>query len=144
MSLDLSAVGHRTAPFTFEYDWKTTVLYALGVGATRDELDYLYEARGPLVLPSFAVVPAYPALAPLVERANADMTKVVHGAQTIRLHAAIPAHKSWAPHSLQNFAPDGLWLPHLPHRRRPTCGCGSSSAPSRWHRPGSAVGAVAT
>ncbi len=91
MSLDLSAVGHRTAPFTFEYDWKTTVLYALGVGATRDELDYLYEARGPLVLPSFAVVPAYPALAPLVERANADMTKVVHGAQTIRLHAAIPA-----------------------------------------------------
>lgn len=91
MSLDLSAVGHRTAPFTFEYDWKTTVLYALGVGATRDELDYLYEARGPLVLPSFAVVPAYPALAPLVERANADMTKVVHGAQTIRMHAAIPA-----------------------------------------------------
>lgn len=91
MSLDLSAVGYRTEPFHFEYDWKTTVLYALGVGATRQELDYLYEKRGPLVLPSFAVVPAYPALEPLVERAKADMTRVVHGAQTIRLFRPIPA-----------------------------------------------------
>ena len=54
MSLDLSAVGYETEPFSFEYDWKTTVLYALGVGAKRDELDYLYEGRGPKVLPSFA------------------------------------------------------------------------------------------
>lgn len=90
MSLDLSAVGYRTEPFHFEYDWRTTALYALGVGATRQELDYLYEKRGPLVLPSFAVVPAYPALAPLVERARADMTRVVHGAQTIRLARPIP------------------------------------------------------
>jgi acyl dehydratase len=91
MSLDLSAVGHRTEPFTFEYDWKTVVLYALGVGAKREELDYLYEERGPRLLPSFAVVPAYPALEPLVRRANADMTKVVHGTQSIRLHRPIPS-----------------------------------------------------
>jgi acyl dehydratase len=90
MSLDLSAVGHQTEPFTFEYDWKTVVLYALGVGAKRDELDYLYEKRGPRVLPSFAVVPAYPALEPLVRAARADMTKVVHGTQSIRLHRPIP------------------------------------------------------
>lgn len=91
MSLDLSQVGYETEPFFFDYDWKTTVLYALGVGATRDELDYLYEKRGPLVVPSFAVVPAYPALVPLVERARADMNLVVHGSQTIRLHGAIPS-----------------------------------------------------
>lgn len=91
MSLDLSAVGHETQPFIFDYDFKTTVLYALGVGAKRDELDYLYEKRGPKVLPSFAVVPAYPALEPLVERAKADFTKVVHGTQSIRLHRRIPA-----------------------------------------------------
>ncbi len=90
MSLDLSAVGHETEPFSFEYDFKTAVLYALGVGAKRDELDYLYEKRGPKVLPSFAVVPAYPALEPLVRRANADMTKVVHGSQSIRLHRPLP------------------------------------------------------
>lgn len=90
MSLDLAAVGYETEPFYFEYDWKTTALYALGVGATRDELDYLYEGRGPRVLPSFAVVPAYPALEPLVARAGADMRLVVHGGQSITLHAPIP------------------------------------------------------
>lgn len=90
MSLDLSAVGYETEPFFFEYDWKIPALYALGVGAKREELDYLYEARGPRVLPSFAVVPAYPALEPLVKRAGADMRMVVHGAQAITLHAPIP------------------------------------------------------
>jgi len=91
MSLDLTAVGHTTAPFYFEYDWKTVVLYNLGVGCTRADLDYLYEERGPLVVPSFAVVPSYAALVPLVERARADMSRVVHGGQTIRLHAPIPS-----------------------------------------------------
>lgn len=91
MSLDLSAVGYEAPPFFFEYDWKTVVLYNLGVGCQKDELDYLYEQRGPLVVPSFAVVPTYPALEPLVEKAGADMTKVVHGAQSIRLLAPIPS-----------------------------------------------------
>ena len=31
MSLDLSTIGHTTAAFTYEYDFKTVVLYALGV-----------------------------------------------------------------------------------------------------------------
>lgn len=91
MSLDLSAVGFTTEPITFEYDWKTVVLYNLGVGCRRAELDYLYEARGPLVVPSFAVVPSYPALVPLVEKARADMSRVIHGGQSIRLHAPIPS-----------------------------------------------------
>lgn len=90
MSLDLSAVGFETEPFSFTYDWKVTALYALGVGCRRNELDYLYEGRGPKVLPSFAVVPAYPALEPLVKKAGADMTKVVHGSQEVLLHAPIP------------------------------------------------------
>ncbi len=90
MSLDLSTVGFETETFTFEYDWQKAVLYALGIGAKREELDYLYEGRGPLVVPSFAVVPAYPALEPLVNKAGADMTKVVHGSQSITLHAPIP------------------------------------------------------
>ena len=86
MSLDLSTLGHTTAPFVFEYDWKTTVLYALGVGATRDELDFLYEGRGPRVLPTFAVIPAYAPVAALFSKTRCDMTRLVHGAQIIRLH----------------------------------------------------------
>ena len=49
----------RRKPVSFSYDWKTVALYALAVGATHEELDYLYEARGPRVLPTFAVIPAY-------------------------------------------------------------------------------------
>jgi acyl dehydratase len=90
MSLDLSTLGHTTDPFVFEYDWRTTVLYALGVGATRDELDYLYEGRGPKVLPTFSVVPAYAPVAALFAKTRCDMTRLVHGAQTIRIHRPLP------------------------------------------------------
>src|SRR4051794_2243730 len=55
MTLNLSAVGFTTAPHTVVYDWKTVVLYALGIGAQKDELDYLYEGRGPKVYPTFGV-----------------------------------------------------------------------------------------
>jgi len=90
MSLDLSSIGHTTAAFTYEYDWKTVVLYALGVGMTKDDLDFLYEGRGPRVLPTFAVVPSYAPVAALFEKTRCDMTRLVHGSQLIRLHAPIP------------------------------------------------------
>ncbi len=91
MSLDTSAVGYEAEPLFFEYDWKTVVLYHLGIGCHREELDYLYEERGPLVVPSFAVIPSYPALEPLVTRAGADMAQVVHGNQAIRIFGKIPS-----------------------------------------------------
>src|SRR5260370_1073269 len=47
MSFDTSLVGRPGAPSKLAYAWKDVVLYALGVGAKIDELDYLYEARGP-------------------------------------------------------------------------------------------------
>jgi len=90
MSLDLSTIGHTTAAFTYEYDFKTVVLYALGVGMKKDDLDYLYEGRGPRVLPTFAVVPSYAPVAALFEKTRCDMTRLVHGNQLIRLHAPIP------------------------------------------------------
>ena len=47
MSLDLSKLGYQTGIHEFNYDWKTVILYALGVGAKQDELGYLYEGFGP-------------------------------------------------------------------------------------------------
>ena len=78
MSLDLSAVGFKTQPYSFEYDWKAAVLYALGIGAKREELDLLYERRGPRVFPTFPVVGAYPVMMELIEKANAPFRSVVH------------------------------------------------------------------
>lgn len=89
-SLDTSAVGYVTQPYTFEYDWKTVVLYALGIGAKRAELDYLYEAHGPQVYPTFGVVPTYPVLSDLLARTGVDLKSVVHSGQSITLHRPIP------------------------------------------------------
>lgn len=90
MRPDLSTVGHQTEAFRFEYGFRDTILYALGVGALADELDYLYEGRGPRVLPSFAVVPAYAPVVHLFEKTRCDLTRLVHHTQTVRVHRPFP------------------------------------------------------
>ena len=91
MGLDTSTVGFETEPVSFSYDWKTAALYALAVGATPQELDYLYEGRGPRVLPTFAVIPSYAPVSQLFVKTQCDMTRLVHGGQTLRLHRPLPA-----------------------------------------------------
>lgn len=90
MTLDLSTVGAETTVHELEYDWKTLALYALGIGAKRDELDYLYEKRGPLVYPSFGVVPAYPILTELMAMTKGPFEMVIHGGQTVRALRPLP------------------------------------------------------
>jgi acyl dehydratase len=89
-ALDLSTVGKEGSPSSFSYTWKDTVLYALGIGAKKEELDYLYEGRGPKVIPSFAVVPMFDPMFHLVASTGGDLSMVVHGAQRVRVHAALP------------------------------------------------------
>lgn len=89
-ALDLSTVGKEGSPSSFSYTWKDTVLYALGIGAKKEELDYLYEGRGPKVIPSFAVVPMFEPMFQLVASTGGDLSMVVHGAQRVRVHAALP------------------------------------------------------
>jgi acyl dehydratase len=89
MALDLSRVGLPTEPTAFTYASKDVALYALGIGAKRDELDYVYEGRGPKVLPSFAVIPSFPAVIRATDRAGVSIEKVVHGHQKVTLHAPI-------------------------------------------------------
>lgn len=90
MTLDLNAVGAETETFVMDYDWKTLALYALGIGATRDELPFLYEGLGPKVYPSFAVVPAYPVLDALLRKTQGPYEMVVHQGQTVTVHRELP------------------------------------------------------
>lgn len=87
MALDPDRVGTTTQAHSHRYDFKDVVLYALACGALRDEeLPFLFEKHGPLVLPSYAVIPA---LAPNVElfgSLGGDMLGIVHGGQAITLH----------------------------------------------------------
>lgn len=85
MAFDLSLAGKPTQVHTMKYGWKDVALYALGIGAKKDELDYLYERRGPKVFPSFAVVPAFPPIHELLVKSGGDLAMVVHGAQKVTI-----------------------------------------------------------
>ena len=52
MALNLDAIGKKIGPLAGDYTWQDVILYALGVGAGFDELDYVYENRLK-VIPSF-------------------------------------------------------------------------------------------
>ncbi|HEY1697198.1 MAG TPA: MaoC/PaaZ C-terminal domain-containing protein [Polyangiaceae bacterium] len=89
MPLDLSIAGKQSAPSTWQYAWKDTVLYALGVGAKQGELDYLYEGRGPRVLPSFAVVSKFQPMLELLGKTGGNMAMIVHGSERVTVHAPL-------------------------------------------------------
>lgn len=85
MALNFECVGKEFGPYPFEYGDKDVILYALGVGATHEELQYLFEgSKNFTVVPSFAVIPAMPALFEAVALLNADLTRLLHGEQAIR------------------------------------------------------------
>src|SRR5437764_1375861 len=90
MAIKLDLVGKKSAPIQHKYDWKDTILYALGVGAKADELDYLYEGNGPKVLPTFAVVPSFSALMNVAGNLGVNPMMILHGEQKIILHRPIP------------------------------------------------------
>jgi acyl dehydratase len=90
MAFDLSLAGKPGSPSTFEYAWRDVVLYALGVGAKREELDYLYEGRGPHVLPSFAVVPKFQPMLALLAQCGGNLAMIVHGGERVTVHAPPP------------------------------------------------------
>jgi acyl dehydratase len=92
MALDLTSVGFTTEPHSYTYDWKSLALYALGIGAKRDELAYLYEntAGGIASYPTFAVIPAQGPLFECLTRTGGNFAMVVHGGQKIRSIAKLP------------------------------------------------------
>ena len=89
MAIDLSLVGQKLPPSTFEYDDRDVMLYALGVGAGPAELQYVYE-RGLKVVPTFGVVPAFPALMSLVTVAKVNPVMLLHGEQRIEVKKPFP------------------------------------------------------
>ncbi len=98
MAFDLSIIGKPSESSRFSYSWKDAVLYALGIGAKKDELDFLYEGASfgnvtrktdqprPKVIPSFIVVPTFQVMLSHLSKTGGDLAMVVHGAQRFRVH----------------------------------------------------------
>ena len=89
MSVNLDLVGKKLEPSVYEYGEKDVILYALGVGCGRGELRFVYE-QDLEVLPTFAVIPAFPALFAMGSVTDANPMMVLHGEQRIELCAPIP------------------------------------------------------
>jgi 3-hydroxyacyl-CoA dehydrogenase/3a,7a,12a-trihydroxy-5b-cholest-24-enoyl-CoA hydratase len=87
MPIDQSIVGRKLPAIPAAWDQKDVMLYALGVGET--SLPFCYE-RDLKVLPTFAVVPAFPAMFTLGSAMQVNPMMVLHGEQRIELAGPIP------------------------------------------------------
>ena len=90
------AVGAAIPTVAGSWDADDVILYHLGIGAgvpatDPNELQYTYE-RDLKVLPSFGVLPAFPALMGMAgaDGLDYDMTMVLHGEQDLEVHAIPP------------------------------------------------------
>ncbi len=89
MALNLDSIGRPIGPIVKDYTWKDAALYALGVGAGFDELDYVYEKRLK-VLPSFSIGAVFEFLMAVATDSGANLGGILHGEQDIVFHAPIP------------------------------------------------------
>ena len=89
MSLNLDVVGRKIGPLTKRYDWHDVVLYALGVGAGFDDLEYCFEHRLK-VIPSFSIGSVFDFLASVGLDSEANLAGILHGEQDIIFHNPIP------------------------------------------------------
>ena len=86
-ALGPDAVGVELPATTYQYDDRDVMLYALGIGAT--ELPFVYE-RSLKVIPTFAVIPAFPALMGLAAGVEVNPIMILHGEQSFTVHKPIP------------------------------------------------------
>jgi acyl dehydratase len=87
MPLDHSLIGVDGPSHERTWTAKDTMLYALGVGAGRSELEFATE-KGQRVLPTFAVLAAQ---APGRRLGDFDPAMLVHAEQGFELHRELPA-----------------------------------------------------
>ncbi|MCW5889796.1 MAG: MaoC family dehydratase N-terminal domain-containing protein [bacterium] len=89
MPIDLSAIGKKLGSVTHTYTQRDVMLYALGVGCGTDDLKFTYE-RELEVLPTFAVIPSFPAMLNLGGALQVNPAMILHGEQGIEVPAPIP------------------------------------------------------
>jgi acyl dehydratase len=93
MPLNPDAVGSKTKPGRGSWESKDALLYALGVGCGVDDLAFVTENSHGIdqqVLPTMGVVLGTPGSSPFENVGDIDWTMLLHGEQSIELHAPIP------------------------------------------------------
>ncbi|MEZ4371721.1 MAG: hypothetical protein R3B07_12885 [Polyangiaceae bacterium] len=90
MALDLSAVGAKTAVYDYPYDWKILATYALGIGAKKDELAYVYEGQGAEGVPHLrGGALKFALMGEMHGKTQGSLASILHGGQSVRIHKKI-------------------------------------------------------
>src|SRR4030095_2865042 len=89
MPIDLTAVGKKLGSVEHSYTQRDVMLYALGVVCATDDLQFPYD-RELKVLPTFAVIPSFPAMLNLGGAMQVNPAMVLHGEQAIEVPEPIP------------------------------------------------------
>ncbi|MCE5281217.1 MAG: MaoC family dehydratase N-terminal domain-containing protein, partial [Deltaproteobacteria bacterium] len=89
MALNMDAIGKTIGPTKKDYTWKDVVLYAIGVGAGVEELDYTYE-KNLKVIPSFSIAAIFDFLGQVGITSNVNLAGILHGEQELIFHNPIP------------------------------------------------------
>lgn len=89
MGLNMEALGKTIGPIKKEYDWKDVAVYALGVGAGFDDIEYCWE-RKLKVIPTFSIASIFEFLGYVGVNSGMNLAGILHGEQELIFHTAIP------------------------------------------------------
>ncbi len=91
LPINSDLVGLKIDPVAHSWTERDTMLYALGIGCRPpDDLDYIYEGRGPKVVPTFAVIPGLQAMGQAMQRIDINLAALLHGEQSVVTHRPLP------------------------------------------------------
>ncbi len=91
MALNLEAIGKVWGPYEFTYNERDLIIYALGIGFTRESLEYVYEgAKDFKAFPTYGVILPSNAGAEAFLSTKANFAMVVHGEQALQIHSPLP------------------------------------------------------
>lgn len=84
-------VGFTLPPARASWADKDVMLYALGVGARPPaDLDFIFEGRGPVVFPTYGVIPGLMAIGNVFSEIEMNPAMILHGEQSITCHRTLP------------------------------------------------------
>jgi acyl dehydratase len=91
MALNLDSIGKIWGPCEFSYNERDLILYALGIGFTREDLEYVYEGSKDFqAFPTFGSLIPHSFLHQIVSTTQVNFARSVHGEQTLEIHNPLP------------------------------------------------------
>ncbi len=90
-ALSSDLVGLKGDPVPYSWDAKDVLLYNFGIGARPyEDLDFLFEGKGPKVIPTFAVIGGMAGMGVMGQIEGINPVMILHGGESITLHRELP------------------------------------------------------